>query len=43
MYINTVLPEAAAELLREVNVESAAAPDKPQLVTAAAFENGSRG
>jgi UDPglucose--hexose-1-phosphate uridylyltransferase len=33
MYINTVLPEAAAEFLREVNVESAAAPDKPQLIT----------
>jgi len=36
MYINTVLPEAAAEFLREVNVESAAAPDKPQLISAAA-------
>jgi UDPglucose--hexose-1-phosphate uridylyltransferase len=43
MYINTVLPEAAAEFLREVNVESAAAPDKPQLVTASAFKDGSRG
>ena len=32
MYINTVLPEAAAEFLREVNVESAAAPDKPQMI-----------
>ena len=32
MYINTVLPEAAAEFFREVNVESAAAPDKPQLI-----------
>jgi UDPglucose--hexose-1-phosphate uridylyltransferase len=36
MYINTVLPEEAAEFLREVNVESAAAPDQPQLVTPAA-------
>ena len=36
MYINTVLPEAAAEFLREVNVESAASPDKPQLIAATA-------
>src|SRR5512146_1761749 len=36
MYINTVLPEAAAEFLREVNVESAATPDSPQLIAAAA-------
>ena len=32
MYINTVLPESAAEFFREVNVESAAAPEKPQLI-----------
>jgi UDPglucose--hexose-1-phosphate uridylyltransferase len=32
MYINTVLPEAAAEFLREVDVESAAVPGQPQLV-----------
>lgn len=32
MYINTVLPEAAAEFFREVNVESAATPGKPQLI-----------
>jgi UDPglucose--hexose-1-phosphate uridylyltransferase len=36
MYINTVLPEAAAEFLREVNVESAAAPDKPKLIASPA-------
>jgi UDPglucose--hexose-1-phosphate uridylyltransferase len=42
MYINTVLPEAAAEFMRELNVESAAAPDKPQLVAAAAPNSGSR-
>ena len=33
IYINTVLPEEAAEFLRAVNVESAAAPHKPQLIT----------
>jgi UDPglucose--hexose-1-phosphate uridylyltransferase len=32
MYINTVLPEAAAEFLREVNVESAAASEEPRLI-----------
>ncbi|HJT00007.1 MAG TPA: galactose-1-phosphate uridylyltransferase [Terriglobales bacterium] len=32
MYINTVLPEAAAEFLCEVNVESAAASEEPRLI-----------